>query len=212
MMLPRRSKPKTDRQVHARLHHLLAFDTLTRAMAPRSSVFPGPDYTIDGWTRATGGLRGVRSTLRCLGIRSVEGPSHPRPPTVGRRGLRRRLSSRRSGRWAGPATLCHQGPLCPKAEVSPRPPWGCSDLRRNLRGSPVSLGWTNPAASGMARVAARRWLSPNIRRRHRARGTSKGLRSAVTEPSARALLQRFGAFADQFAGCFSRHPQPVLAA
>jgi SRSO17 transposase len=33
----------------------------------------------------------------------------------------------------------------------------------------------------------------------------------VTAPSARALLRRFGAFADQFAGCFSRQPQRMAA-
>jgi SRSO17 transposase len=33
----------------------------------------------------------------------------------------------------------------------------------------------------------------------------------VTEPAARAVLQRFGQFADQFAGCFSRQPQRAAA-
>jgi SRSO17 transposase len=33
----------------------------------------------------------------------------------------------------------------------------------------------------------------------------------VTEPSARALLRRFGQFADQFAGCFTRRPQREAA-
>jgi SRSO17 transposase len=33
----------------------------------------------------------------------------------------------------------------------------------------------------------------------------------VTEPSARALLRRFGQFADQFAGCFTRQPQREAA-
>jgi SRSO17 transposase len=33
----------------------------------------------------------------------------------------------------------------------------------------------------------------------------------VTEPSARALLRRFGEFADQFAGCFTRRPQREAA-
>jgi SRSO17 transposase len=35
--------------------------------------------------------------------------------------------------------------------------------------------------------------------------------SRVTDRSARALLRRFGQFADQFAGCFSRHPQRAAA-
>jgi SRSO17 transposase len=33
----------------------------------------------------------------------------------------------------------------------------------------------------------------------------------VTDRSARALLRRFGEFADRFAGCFSRHPQHAAA-
>ncbi|HWO90608.1 MAG TPA: IS701 family transposase [Methylomirabilota bacterium] len=33
----------------------------------------------------------------------------------------------------------------------------------------------------------------------------------MTEPSARALLRRFGQFADQFAGCFTRRPQREAA-
>ncbi len=33
----------------------------------------------------------------------------------------------------------------------------------------------------------------------------------MTDRSARALLRRFGAFADRFAGCFSRHPQRAAA-
>src|SRR5712692_9652680 len=54
---------------------VVAFDTLTRAMAPRASAFPGPDYKIDGWTRATGGLRGVVPP----GVGPGGMPVHPSP-------------------------------------------------------------------------------------------------------------------------------------